>query len=373
MDRHSSRHFRAVLAAIVALGSVTTSAESQRPWRMAEIARIGGDDEGLASFNNIRDLQIGIDNRIWVLDFQVQALRLFGADGAPVKEVARKGAEPGELSGANGFRVGPDGRMVARDHFNGRLSFYSAAGEPDGQVIMPSSGYGFRWDAAIDGQGRLLHVSAVPRGNEYARVVLRHSTDYARADTAELPSTCSDLPPPSEGVRARNGFAALPFEPRILWVLATDGSVWCANTDEYRIRRFPFGAKAHDREVHVDVPRIPISAAERDSAIAGVESFLARAGGVVGSFDKGKIRRDRGQLLWFEGDDQGRLWVMRETPAGQVEIDVWDAAGRRVGILSIGPRRTVNTLFRVRGDRLAMVRLDDDELPTIVVYRVAPQ
>lgn len=372
MDKHLSRHTPAVIAAIVALGMATAVAGAQPRWRVTELARIGGDDEGLASFNNIRDLQIGVDGRIWVLDFQLQSLRLFDAEGAPVKEVARKGAGPGELSGANGFRVGPDGRMVARDHANGRLSFYAASGEYDGQVIMPSSGYGFRWDAAVDRQGRLHHVARIRTGNEFARAVLRHSLDYARADTADLPSTCSDLPPPAEGVRARNGFIGLPFEPRIMWVLAEDGSVWCANTDEYRIRRFAFGAKAHDRELHVVVPRIPISASARDSAIVGVERFLERAGGVVGDFDKGKIRRDRGALLWFESDDQDRLWVMRETPAGEVELDVWDATGRRIGVVPVGPRRTVNTLYRVRGDRLAMVRLDEDDLPTIVVYRVSP-
>lgn len=362
-----------LVVALTASIAHATIVDAQPRWTATEVARIGGSDEGLASFNAIRDVQIGIDGRIWVLDFQAQSLRLFGADGAPVKEVARKGAGPGELANSNGFRIGPDGRVVARDHSNGRLSFYSAAGEHVGQQMMPSSGYGFRWDAAIDPQGRLSHVSTVPRGGEYARVMLRHAADYMSADTVDLPTACSDLPPPSEGLRARNGFISLPFEPRMLWALTPMGTVWCANTDEYRIRRFSFGSKTHDREVHAEVARIPISAAARDSAIAGVEQFLERAGGLVGSFDKGAIRRDRGQVLAFEGDDQGRLWVMRETPAGQVELDIWDASGRHIGILPIGPRKSVNTLYRVRGDRLAIIKLDEDDLPTIHVYRVGPR
>jgi hypothetical protein len=336
-----------------------------------ELARFGGDDEGLASFNAIRDLQIGVDGRIWVLDFQAQSLRLFGADGSPVKEVARKGAGPGELANSNGFRITPDGQVIARDHSNGRYSFYSPAGEFAGQHIQPSSGYGFRWDAAIDRQGRLVELMSVQRGQQRLRVIVRHSADFAKADTADTPTTCSDLPAPSPGIRGRNGFAGLPFEPRIISVFTPDGASWCANTDEYRIRRFAFGAKAHDRELHATVPRIPISEVERDSAIAGVERFLERIGGALEPFDKGKVRRDRGQLLWFEGDDQGRLWVMRETPAGQVELDIWDA-GRRIGVLPMGSRKGAYPLYQVRGDRLAIVKLDEDELPTIFLYRVAP-
>lgn len=358
------------LAGVVGVVGVAMPLEAQARWRLQEVARVGGADEGLASFNGIRDVQIDGEGRIWVLDFQMQSLRLFAADGTPIRELARKGKGPGELANANGFRRAPDGRMIVRDHSNARLAVYA----PDGSVLTHhtaiSSGYGYRWDAAVDGQGRLIEIMTVRRGEEFTRALVRHAADFSGADTLELPTTCSDLPPPKAGIRGRNGFVSFPLEPRVVATLAEDGAFWCANTDEYRLRRFTPGRSAHDRELVRTVPRVPVPAAERDSLIRGTEAFLERIGGAVEPWDKGSVRRDRGALLGFEGDDQGRLWVMRELAGGRFEFDVWDAAGRHVATLPVTTRREYMPLFRVRGDRLVIVTPDEDDLPTIFVYRI---
>jgi len=261
--------------------------------------------------------------------------------------------------------------MIMRDHSNGRLAVFAADGSSAGHHLMQSFGYGYRWDAGIDAAGRLHELATVRRGDKYERMILRHTPNFATGDTTDVPQTCSDLPAPSGGIRGKNGFASVPFEPRIIWSFAADGAFWCGNTDEYRLRRFAFGAKAHDRELALSVPRVRIPKAERDSAIKGVEEFLVRIGGAVEPWNKGLVRHDRGQLRWFESDDRNRLWVLRETPSRQSELDVWDLQGKRIAVIPVEMRGS--TLFRVRGDRLALVTLDDDDLPTIVVYRISPR
>jgi sugar lactone lactonase YvrE len=354
----------------VALVASAGPLEAQTRWRLDEIARIGGDDEGLASFNEIIDVQLGNDGKIWVLDRQTQSLRLFAADGTPIKEVARRGRGPGELSNANGVRRGPDGRMWVRDHSNQRLTSYGPDGTLIGQHMVPSHGYGWRWDGALDSEGRVLDIIGVRRGERYERVITRYRPDLSQADTIALPTTCSDLPPPRSSIAAVRGYITFPFAARFVMVPSSDGALWCANSDEYRPRRFPFGAARHDRELLLTPPRVPIPRAERDSAIAAVDSFLARQGGAIEPWPKGDVPRDRGAFGWMEVDDQGRLWVRRELPDRSYEFDVWDVTGRRIAVVPAPGGADFMPLYRVVGDRLVTIVTDEDDLPYVVVYRI---
>lgn len=356
-----------VAAAVLVLSS---TAHAQTRWQVTELARIGGGDEGLASFSDIRDLQLDAKGQVWVLDFQTQTLRLFGADGSPIKEVARKGRGPGELGNTNGFRRAPDGRMFVRDHSNNRISFFAATGAAAGQQSYPSFSYGWRWEAAVDPRGRLHELTTMRRGEERERVVVRSSPDFASADTAGAPTRCTDETIPMALIRGQNGFASIPFAAQLMVGFASTGSIWCGSSADYRLRRFPFGASAHDLEITLNAPRLRIAAAVRDSAIAATEQFLVRIGGALEPWDKGDVPRDRSSMLGFHSDDQNRLWVARETPGGPTEFDVWDMTGRRIATVAPGVKLPPSPLFRVMGDRLAVVILDEDDLPTIVVYRI---
>ena len=84
-------------------------------------------------------------------------------------------------------------------------------------------------------------------------------------------------------------------------------------------------------------------------------------------------QRNHFRVTYFEADDRDRLWVMRETRDGKAELDVWDASGRRIATLAPGFRALSFPLMRTRGDRLALVQLDEDDLPTIVIYRIVTQ
>lgn len=352
---------------------LTSPLGAQARWRLEEVARIGGDDEGLASFNQIVDIQLGNDGKIWVLDRQVQSIRLFAPDGTPLKEVGRRGEGPGEIANANGIRRGPDGRMWVRDHRNQRLTVFAPDGSFDRQYLVPSHGYGYRWDGAIDADGRVLDMISVLWGETRGRALTRYQPDLSSADTVPLPTTCSDLPSPRSAVVAQRGFTAFPFAARYVFVPSSDGTLWCANTDEYKPRRFPVGATRHDRELSLTPPRVPITRAERDSAIAQVDSFLARAGGPAEPWDKGGVPRERGAFSWMEVDDEGRLWVLRELPNRQQEFDVWDKAGRRIAVLAAPGRREFQPLYRIVRGTLVLIEYDEDDLPYVVAYRIRTQ
>jgi hypothetical protein len=363
---------KTAVAVICLTASATNSAPAQAAWRLVEVTRIGGADEGLASFNSIRDVQLDASGQVWVLDFQAKSLRLFAADGKPIRELARSGMGPGEIANSNGFRRMPDGRMILRDHNASRLTVFAPDGKYLTQMTLVSGGYGARLDAGVDAQGRYQEATSqrLPDGN-IRSVIVRVNAELTATDTTAAPgAACSALPPPPPPVRVRNAVLGLPFGNSAITAFSPSGAYWCGSTGEYRVRRFAFGSETHDLEVRRDIPRIPIPAATRDSAIAGLEKLIASMGGAPQPLDKGAVPRDRGPLIGIATDDRDRLWVMRETANKTAELDVWDARGRQVATLAPGFAARAGMLFRIHGDRLAVVLLDEDELPTIFVYRI---
>jgi hypothetical protein len=359
-----------VVAVFAMLFAISATVPAQARWRLEEIVRVGGEDEGLASFNQIIDVALGADGRIWVLDRQVQSLRLFAADGTPIKEVARRGAGPGEITRGNGLRIGPNGTMWVRDQANQRIAVFNADGSFKQHVMLFVTHYGWRWDGAVMDDGRVIEGIGVPRGNEYVRYLRRTLHTDAPADTVPMPTQCGELPAPQSGLAARNGFVERPLTARIITLIARDGSFWCAHTDEYAPRRFAFGSPTSEGRIRLEVPRVPVAAAERDSAIAGVERFLAQAGGPTEPWNPSSVPRDIGAVYGLEEDDRGRLWVLRKRPDGVSELDVWERGGRRVGTMEAPTMNKRFPLYFISNGRLVAVTYDEDELPYVVVYRI---
>lgn len=354
----------------IALLAWPRATDAQARWRLEEVARIGGEEEGLASFNQIIDVALGADGKIWVLDRQVQSLRLFAADGTPIKEVARRGAGPGEITRGNGLRPGPNGTMWVRDQANQRLSVFAADGSFQQNVMLFASHYAWRWDGAIADDGRVLEGIGVPRGEEHEFRLRRALNADAPADTVPMPSRCGELPPPPSSIRARNGFASRPFAPRILSLISRDGSVWCAHTDEYAPRRLAFGASALESRIRLEVPRVPVPSAKRDTAIAQLEKWLAGAGGAAEPWNPASVPRDIGALYGLGEDDRLRLWVVRKRPDQRSQFDVWERGGRHVATVDAPRLGEFQPIFFVAHGRLAAVTLDEDDLPYVVVYRI---
>ncbi|MCL4213866.1 MAG: hypothetical protein KJZ74_08130 [Gemmatimonadales bacterium] len=374
------RHFvRAFLgASVVAFGAAgigcagsEDASEDVPVWRLEEIARVGGSDEGLGSFNVIGDLQLAPDGRLWVLDRQVQSLRLFDADGAPLREVARRGAGPGELGKVAGFRLAPGGGVVVRDYANGRILRFTAEGESAGEQRSDLFG-GANWDGMVDAEGRTLELVTVFRGKEQSELMqLRRSADLRSADTAAFPAACRIERDDRNSIVFKGGFVyTVPLTARSVSAFADDGALWCGSTDEYRLMRFAFGDTVPELEVRGDGMRLPIAPSARDSALRILGSALAKGGSGAARPDASLLPTEHGPVHALLTDDERRLWVLRGAAGGRLALDVWDPSGRRVATVPTVMSAESPPIVRVQGDRIALVVLDADDLPTIVVARI---
>ena len=78
-------------------------------------------------FGSVRAIAVAPDERIFVLDAQVPAVRLYSADGGHLRDVGRPGEGPGEYQEPDGgLTYMPDGRVALRDPGTGKIVIFSS-------------------------------------------------------------------------------------------------------------------------------------------------------------------------------------------------------------------------------------------------------
>jgi hypothetical protein len=98
--------------------------------RLVEELRIGKSD-GSAEYTfgpMIGPIAVGLGGTIYVSDIQQNALRAYDSLGQYLRTIGRPGKGPGEFGRIVGLALLPNGNLVARDQFGGRLLVYSESG-----------------------------------------------------------------------------------------------------------------------------------------------------------------------------------------------------------------------------------------------------
>jgi hypothetical protein len=185
--------------------------------------------------------------------------------------------------------------------------------------------YGYRWAGGVDQQGSVYEqdIKAGPidrtPGLKQARAdlfLLRLDTASRQVDTLPLPRRHQRFLPVSARQQRRTVHkpAALEFDAR--------GYVWVARTKTYRIYQTELrgdtmlvGERAYEP--------LPVTAADRASAIKGIESFMDRPAGRT-TLDYSAIPDVKPALGAMDVDDQGRLWVRPVTDAEGTSFDIYD-------------------------------------------------
>lgn len=352
------------------------AAEEAGPsWVLEEELRIGSeDDAGPTVFAQIKGVAVTGDGRIVTLESQAQEIRIFSADGAHLATYGRRGGGPGELQNALGLMQTSTGLIYVPDQRNARM-----------QVLHPDSGFlrsyplglyswGFVWNGAVRGDDHILVPSMSPEsGREMIRV---YTPDMVQTDSILLPQRPDrdrEDPPgafawQSPDGRAR-GFAQVPFYPAAGSVFDRAGDRWSAfeGDPSYRIARWTPGG---DTTLIVQTRRenLPVTQAERDSAVQAVITGLSRFG--VRTVNTSKIPEVKPAILSLFTDDQDRLWVQTSSPDSLRRYDIYERDGRFAGTAA----STLNVLRWlspvVVGDRFYAVVTDELGVPYVVRARL---
>jgi hypothetical protein len=105
-----------------------------------ELWRIGGEtDDEDEIFGIISRVRVDPNGELYLLDSQLNEVRVFDADGAYVRTLGREGEGPGEFRGAQDMFFLNDGNIAVLQIFPGRLVTFSKDGEPGDDLSLPSA------------------------------------------------------------------------------------------------------------------------------------------------------------------------------------------------------------------------------------------
>lgn len=346
---------------VVASNTGTGAWKNGEGWTLVEELRIGAaDGEGPDMFSGIQALQADPLGRVWVADQGTREIRVFGTDGRHVRTFGRKGGGPGEFEGVMGMSWAADGTLWVADGNNNRYTVLDTAGRMVATHRRASGMVHIPWPGGFDGRGRLHDV--VP-GENFRPTVVRYGPDLKQADTVPLPEY-----QPARFEIVRDGrtrmSATVPFTPSREWHVSR-GGVWVGTSDAFRVHRLgDRGDTAFTVERQYEP--VPVTGAERDTAVAQMKWFTDQGGKV----DASRVPTHKPAFQGFFEDDQGYLWVRPYAREGQAEgYDVFDPAGRYLGHVEM-PASSGFVQPVVRGSQLYATVLDDDDVPYVARYRI---
>lgn len=339
--------------------------DSASAWRLEEEMRIGSaGDSGPGSLSNPRALEVDAAGRLYVIESQPMEVRAYGRDGRYLRTLMRTGAGPGEVKEAIGLAWDPKGHLWVVDQRNARYTVYDTSLARLAEHPRPVSGFfTWQWAGTITRKGELLEPTMVPGNADFRQVALRLDSTLAIRDTVWLPHWRGPV-----FELHRGGMSAaygVPFAPSLLWRFDPRGFVWSSITDRYQVVQQALRGDTV-RVIERDVEPVRVTAAEKDSAIAGMRVFVQQ-GGVA---DRSRIPDVKPPIERFWVDDQGYVWTQRSKPEGAKRgtlFDVFDPGGRFLG--EVTAPFLLQTVL-IRGAALYAVVTDENDEPVIVRFRI---
>lgn len=333
------------------------------------IGSVAGPEE--VAFASIRDVAVGPEGTVYVLEFSDRTVRVFDSSGGHVRTMGGRGQGPGELQNPRGLALAPDGTIWVFD--DGLDAVLALA--PDGTELsrhpLPRSGIsgtplGLFWDGMFRDDGVLTqtvyHNDPVPREMGLFEIRSRSWVLTFTPSTGALDSLYVGDDPLRpyryryEGADGRGGtvFGVTPFDPRRLITFDRDGRLWTALSTSYRI--VGVSPTGDSLVLQAESSEVPASADER----AGWEEMLERAGLEV------ELPARTHVMSQLFADDERRLWVQRHTASEEAShFDVFAPDGSMLGSVRL-PGRLASGQPTVRGGYLYAVVFDELLVPSVV-------
>ena len=165
----------------------------------------------------------------------------------------------------------------------------------------------------------------------------------------------------------------VPFYPGGATAFDPSGAMWSAafGDPSHRVHKWMPGGDTLLVAV-TERPPLPVTRAERDSAIAEVRAWL-REQGVETEADWSRIPDVKPAVQGLFTSAEGNLWVQTSSPGGGVTYDVLAPDGVYLGSTTPAPLETVFWLSPVvRGDSYWTVVFDELDVPYVVRARITP-
>jgi len=331
------------------------------------------------------------DERIYVADYRVPAVRVFDHDGAYVMDIGREGQGPGEYQGPNSVVIGQDGRIYSKDGSpGGRVNVYTAEGESVdtlyGDVLLGSG-----WPLLPTRDGS---VYTPVRGNPDAQDEAMLSgmaipgTEGIVGDIIVVPTLGHEF----EGVYVNERMTMnVPFAPHHTWAMSPSGAIVAGITGEYRFEIHGPGNQVTVVEKEWDpIPVDPDEAEwQRRATIRSGRNFEE-----AWNWDGAEMPRWMPAWSGLDIDAGGRIWIRRRGPKHRIDdcdpdplevvsgrprscwvsdvtvFEVFDEEGKFLGAVEVPPEVAAAYTFFIRDDMFIAGIEDEAGTPMVKRYRI---
>lgn len=343
----------------------------------------------------IRALTAAPDGRIFALDGQVPAVRVYDAEGAHLTTLGRSGGGPGEFGQPDGgLAMLSDGRLVVRDPGNARLQVFGPDLEPVATWPVIRGGFNTGTPLFVGPGDTLLTpvlMDAQADIRDWRTGLQRVTPSGAVVDTVPVPDAGYEAPSIEARMETEGGsnvsVSSVPFSPQESWSYHPDGYFIHGVSTEYRINLLrdpnPLG-------IERVAERAPVAAGERAEAEAqatrnmrGTDPNWRWSGPAIP-----ETKPPFGSL--YAGRD-GRIWALVPQPgvegedpdydptdpesvpdrwSAPVAFDVFEADGTYLGRVRAPEGFVTYPVPIFDGDYVWGSTLDDLGVPRIVRLRI---
>lgn len=350
-------------------------------WRLEEEVRIGAiEGGGPESFGEVRGIAVDGAGRIAVLDAQAREVRVFGPEGEHLRTFGGQGGGPGELEGPFGLAWAPDGLLRVADVRNARMSLFDPVEGFVRSHPVRFWRWGYIWDGVVDSAGRVWQPSMGMVDGTSWDMIRIYNDSMRQVDSipiAERPERSGpDRDPPGAFFWETGGgfgYYTIPYYPRGQRALDPRGVYWGTTEGDpsYRVARWIPGGDT-TLIVESSRPAVPVTQAERDSAIAHIREYITEAGGDA-NLDWSRIPQTRPAVEGVHLAENGDVWVRLPVPGDSVALyDVFSPQGQYRGTAR-GTLQVFPYLAPViRGDRFYAVVTDELGVSYVVRARITP-
>ncbi len=357
-------------------------------WALEEEIKIGALEGDLDyQFGQVGWVVADSRGRMFAVDVQAQHVKVFSPEGQYEQTLGGQGGGPGEMQGAMFMVMGPGDTLLVPDMQNMRVNRYAPDGSSLGSfpIAIQEQGLPMMFRATTDGviaeQVRPLTLPGQPALENPEDAIVLLAADGTITDTLMVF--------PSGGTFNLGG--ASPeiniYSPEPAWDVTDDLKLLFGVNDEYRIGFYGVGGTL-ERVLTKPFERKPVAERDREAIMAFFERAWSDAGVPAQMMPQLRQMVHFGETFpafaqVLSGPDQ-TVWVQHVQPASELsdeefenfdpmqdtgapDWDVFDAAGRYLGVVTMPRRFSPRT---IRGDRIYGVWRDDLDVQYVVRLRV---
>ena len=327
--------------------------------KLPELWRIGGDtDNEDEFFGVISDIDIAANGDVYLLDSQLNEVKVYSKDGEFLRSMGREGEGPGEFRGPVAMYFTTDDKVAVLQAMPGKVVLLTRDGQPAGDGVLPKpEDGGFQLLQGGDSRGGntvlfMARTKFDQAANKWSRTGFLTSVDGTGKQLCDYTAKDNVI---SMTAPEMSDVAWDTFERR--WEVGQDGKVYTCNSYEnYEIHVYNRGGGV-DRVIKRDYKHTPRSAKEKkfmETVMAFFSQQLPNCKVTIADMNK--------DIENIYVRDDGSIWVLNGTGARNLTkgtmgvFDVFNPEGQFVKTVTLqGQGDPVEDLYVFEKDRLYVV------------------